>query len=121
MYKAMVDWMIANGHNVLTAHLAKPEVMAAESIADAATVYRRDIEWINEADVVVAEVSTPSHGVGYEIAYAVIKNKPLLCLAHDGVKVSKMITGNDRVVFKTYQDEQSGLRAIEEFLNSPRA
>jgi len=69
----------------------------------------------------VAEVSTPSHGVGYEIAYAVMQNKPVLCLAREGVKVSKMITGNDRARFRTYRDEQDELRTIEEFLNSPRA
>lgn len=120
MYSAMVEWMLARGHNVLTAHIAKPNVMAAETM-DAASVYQRDMKWIDEADVVVAEVSTPSHGVGYEIAYAVTKNKPVLCLAREGVKVSKMITGNDWVRFRTYRDELGGLKVIEEFLNSPRA
>jgi len=120
MYGAMVDWMLAHGHHVLTAHIAKPDVMAAEIVVDAATIYRRDVRWIEESEAVVAEVSTPSHGVGYEIAYAVTKNKPVLCLAREGVRVSKMITGNDRVVFATYQNEQSGLRAIKEFLNSSR-
>lgn len=120
IYGVMVDWMLAHGHRVLTAHIAKPDVMAAEVVVDAATVYRRDVEWIVESEAVVAEVSTPSHGVGYEIAYAVTKSKPVLCLAREGVKVSKMLTGNDRVVFKTYRDEQSGLKAIEEFLNSSR-
>lgn len=112
----MVDWMQAHGHHVLTAHIAKPDVIAAETVADAATVYRRDMEWIDEADVIVAEVSTPSHGVGYEIAYAVTKNKPVLCLAREGVRVSKMITGNDRVRFETYRDKQSGVKVIDDFL-----
>ena len=116
MYSAMVDWMLARGHNVLTAHIAKPDVMAAETVVDAVTVYRRDIEWIDEADVVVAEVSTPSHGVGYEIAYAVTKNKPVLCLAREGVKVSKMITGNDRVRFERYRDENDAIKMIGDFL-----
>jgi len=116
MYSAMVEWMLARGHNVLTAHIAKPDVMAAEIIVDAASVYQRDMEWIDEADVVVAEVSTPSHGVGYEIAYAVTKNKPVLCLAREGVKVSKMITGNDRVRFERYGDESESIRMLDDFL-----
>ncbi|MEK7808237.1 MAG: nucleoside 2-deoxyribosyltransferase, partial [Chloroflexota bacterium] len=110
MYSAMVDWMLARGHNVLTAHIARPEVMAAEAIVDAVAVFQRDMKWIDEADVVVAEVSTPSHGVGYEIAYAVTKNKPVLCLAREGVKVSKMITGNDRVRFERYRDENDAIK-----------
>jgi nucleoside 2-deoxyribosyltransferase len=116
MYIAIVDWMLKHGYDVLTAHLAKPEVMAAEAIVNAGEVFRRDIEWIDDAEAVIAEVSTPSHGVGYEIAFAVSRNKRVLCLARDGVKVSKMITGNDRLLFKTYHDEISGLKAIEEFL-----
>ena len=47
-----------------------------------------------ESDLLVAEVSTPSHGVGYEIGYALDLDKPVLCLYQKGVVVSKMITGN---------------------------
>jgi hypothetical protein len=39
-------------------------------------------------------VSVPSHGVGYEIAYALGIGKPVLCIHQQGRKVSKMITGN---------------------------
>ena len=116
IYSAIVEWMLARGHNVLTAHLAKPEVMAAEAIVNAAEVFQRDLLWIDEADVIVAEVSTPSHGVGYEIAYAVIMKKPVLCLAREGVKVSKMITGNDRLKFEKYGDEGEAVKIIGEFL-----
>ena len=45
-------------------------------------------------EAVVAEVSTPSHGVGYEIALALNLGKPVLCCYQAGMKVSKMITGN---------------------------
>lgn len=94
-YRLIVDQLQAMGHAVLTAHLAHPQVMQEERTVDPAEVYRRDVNWIEECQALVAEVSTPSHGVGYEIALALQRGKPVLCLYREGVPVSKMITGND--------------------------
>ena len=68
IYGAIVADLLAQGHAVLTAHLARPEVMAEEQVVSPQEVYERDVRWLREADVLIAEVSTPSHGVGYEIA-----------------------------------------------------
>jgi nucleoside 2-deoxyribosyltransferase len=94
-YRLIVDQLQAMGHAVLTAHLAHPQVMQEERSVDPAEIYRRDVNWIEECQALVAEVSTPSHGVGYEIALALQRGKPVLCLYREGVPVSKMITGND--------------------------
>ena len=59
---------LAAGHEVPTAHLSSPEVIDLEKISKPVEIYTRDMRWLEECDVVVAEVSTPSHGVGYEIA-----------------------------------------------------
>ncbi len=118
IYGALVDHLQAAGHEVLTAHLARPEVMRAERVVDPGEVYHRDIAWIEECRVLVAEVSTPSHGVGYEIAYALERGKPVLCLYRRDTRVSKMITGNDsrtlRVVAYTSADE--ALALVDKFL-----
>jgi nucleoside 2-deoxyribosyltransferase len=79
---------------VPTAHVADPAVLSHESLLSPQVVYQRDIGWIEECDAVVAEVSTPSLGVGYEVCYAVHRDLPTLCLYRRGVPVSKMITGN---------------------------
>ena len=94
-YRVIVDQLQGMGHAVLTAHLAHPQVMQEERSVDPAEVYRRDVNWIDECQALVAEVSTPSHGVGYELALALQRGKPVLCLYREGVPVSKMITGND--------------------------
>ncbi|HSF81165.1 MAG TPA: nucleoside 2-deoxyribosyltransferase [Anaerolineales bacterium] len=94
VYQAIVQALLADGHQVPTAHLAKPEVMALESSVEAADVFHRDINWIQESDALVAEVSTPSHGVGFEVCYALSLGKPVLCCYRVGEKISKMITGN---------------------------
>jgi nucleoside 2-deoxyribosyltransferase len=57
-------------------------------------VFLRDCQWVKECDALVAEVSTPSHGVGYEIALALSMEKPVLCCYRKGKRVSKMLTGN---------------------------
>ncbi|KAF5897383.1 2'-deoxynucleoside 5'-phosphate N-hydrolase 1, partial [Clarias magur] len=43
-------------------------------------IYDRDMEWLPESDVVVAEVTHPSFGVGYEIGQAMVLKKRTLCL-----------------------------------------
>lgn len=93
-YQALVGYLLENHHEVPTAHLSSPDVLTLEAAALPQEVYLRDVAWVRGCDVVVAEVSTPSHGVGYEIALALSLGKPVLCCYRAGQKVSKMITGN---------------------------
>jgi hypothetical protein len=117
-YGRIVDHLLALGHEVPTAHLARPEVMAAERVIDPAEVYRRDIDWIDGCQALVAEVSTPSHGVGYEVAYALGRGKPVLCCFRQGVRLSKMISGNDSpgLTVSAYRDLDEALRQVGDFL-----
>ena len=94
VYQEIVAILQAEGHEVPTALLAGPDVIKMEVNIDPITVYNRDTGWIKSCDLLVAEVSTPSHGVGYEIGYALRLGKPVFCLHREGVAVSKMITGN---------------------------
>ncbi|MGD8821682.1 MAG: nucleoside 2-deoxyribosyltransferase [Anaerolineales bacterium] len=118
VYAAIVDHLLACGHEVPTAHLAHPGVMRVEKVIDPAEVYRRDIDWIENCDAVVAEVSTPSHGVGYEIAYALGLGKPVLCCHQNEIPVSKMITGNSSagLAMVEYIDTADVLARVDEFL-----
>ena len=119
IYGAIVNHLLALGHEVPTAHLAHPEVMDLEHVVDPAEVYNRDINWIQACDAVVAEVTTPSHGVGYEIAIALSLGKSVLCCCRQGVTVSKMLTGNDSpgLVVRTYGDEAEALVIVDDFLD----
>jgi len=117
-YRLIVDQLQAMGHMVLTAHLAHPQVMQEERTVDPAEVYRRDVNWIEECQALVAEVSTPSHGVGYEIALALQRGKPVLCLYREGVPVSKMITGNDSagLELRAYRQEAAIPAVLQDYL-----
>jgi nucleoside 2-deoxyribosyltransferase len=118
IYGHIVDHLLSLGHEVPTAHLARPEVMDLERVVIPAEVYRRDIDWIEGCQAMIAEVSTPSHGVGYEIAYALRLGKPVLCCYREGRRVSKMLTGNDSngLEVRAYHDPDHAIELIDAFL-----
>lgn len=93
-YQYLVQVLMRMGIDIPTAHIAETGVEEVDALEEPGDIYQRDVSWIQESDLLVAEVSTPSHGVGYEIGYALELGKPVLCLHKNGVVVSKMITGN---------------------------
>lgn len=114
---------------VLTEHIASPQMSASVSTgADAgmtsAEIHDRDMVWMLEADVVVAEVTVPSLGVGYEIGRAMEMNKPILCLfrPNTGRRLSAMIGGapkpDNNIVVKTYERIQEAFDHISTFLSN---
>lgn len=119
VYQEFTRILLTDKHEVPTAHLAESNVMALEKVIDPREVYDRDVAWIRACDVLIAEVSVPSHGVGYEIGFALEQGKPVLCLAQAGLAVSKMLTGNPHPALqvKTYRDVTEGIVIIREFLS----
>ncbi len=119
VYQDLTAALLADGHHVPTAHLADSAVMQLEAVVSPGDVYARDVSWIREADALIAEVSAPSHGVGYEVGYALQVGKKVLCLARQGRRVSKMITGNPdpNLTFRTYQQNQEAVGLAREFIS----
>jgi len=119
VYQAMAASMLAAGHEVPTAHLSTTEVIDLEKIAEPVEIFTRDMRWLEECDVVVAEVSTPSHGVGYEVAVGLAMQKPVLCCYQRGKRVSKIITGNTNQTLRVieYKDEKEAVQAVLQFLD----
>uniref|UniRef100_UPI00358E26C6 5-hydroxymethyl-dUMP N-hydrolase isoform X1 n=1 Tax=Myxine glutinosa TaxID=7769 RepID=UPI00358E26C6 len=73
-------------------------------------IHDRDVQWLEEADVVVAEVTQPSLGVGYEIGRAVAMKKPILCLfrPETGLHLSAMVRGahdGSNIIVRDYGDD----------------
>ena len=118
VYAAMVAHLQGLGHRVLTEHLASEAVMAADGELTPEAVFDRDTAWIRDCGAVIAEVSTPSHGVGFEIAYALERGRPVLCLAREGVRVSKMLTGIRQTgfEFRTYRTQDEAHAHMAAFL-----
>lgn len=103
---------------VLTEHVGRESVSSyGEVNFTEQYIYQRDVEWIDESDIVIAEITTPSLGVGYEIGYAEAKNKKILCLYRElepGKKTSAMLAGNSHVEVKKY----SSVEELPAFFNS---
>ena len=120
IYTAIVDDLQARGHEVVNSHLARQGVVLLEQRMDPREVYQRDVFWIKDCDAVVAEVSTPSHGVGYEIALALTLRKPVLCLYRQSARVSRLITGNDEptITVATYADQAGALELVRRFVSA---
>lgn len=119
VYHAMVDALLKAGHHVPTEHLSRADVMEKEVTVEPREVYERDVQWVRDCDALIAEVSTPSHGVGYEVALALFLGKPVLCCYHQGQLVSKLILGNNSPTLKlcVYESVDDLLPAMQRFLH----
>jgi nucleoside 2-deoxyribosyltransferase len=119
VYQTITTALTQDCHEVPTAHLAETGVTAREAVIDPLEIYARDVTWIRMSDVLIAEVSVPSHGVGYEIGFALGLDKPVLALFAEGKKVSKMIRGNPdpNLSVKAYKNPDQAVEIIREFLS----
>ena len=84
-------------------------------------VYRRDIGLIDNAQVMVAEVTVPSLGVGVEIAYAGYTGKPVLALYQPAPdrRLSAMIAGDPNVTVVEYQSHQELTATLKRYFTEP--
>lgn len=103
---------------VLTEHIGDKNLQADQRLSDT-EIFQRDVEWLDSADVIIAEVSTPSLGVGYEISRAVSLNKRILCLsqADKNIQLSAMITGCPDLKIAVYSGIDEAKSAINNFLD----
>lgn len=122
IYQHIVARLQAAGCLVPSEHVADPAVLAHETACSPREVYERDMAWIKECDAMVAEVSTPSLGVGYEVACALQRGLPVLCLYQRELSVSKMITGNSALTLRvvTFADLDELDAHLDSFLSSIR-
>ena len=104
---------------VLTEHVGSPELTdAGDDGASDAEIYQRDMGWLDEADVVVAEVTVPSLGVGYEIGRAEMLGKPVICLFREepGRRLSAMISGNPGMAVESYETVEEAVGLATRFV-----
>lgn len=104
IYLDIVDQLRDYG-TVLTEHISSPHLTALGESDDHKGVHDRDLSWLRDADYLVAEVTTPSLGVGYEIGKATEWGKPVLCLYRpgNGRALSAMIAGCGGVLITKYE------------------
>lgn len=98
LYATLIEKLSKYGE-VLTPFVADKSITAlgSEHAGGDKGIHDRDVELLSACSVVVAEVTVPSLGVGYEIGRAVAMGKRVLSLYRptEGVKLSAMIRGMD--------------------------
>lgn len=116
-YITILDAIKKAGGDVLSEIFVHDAINFGGSPLPPDKIYARDIDMIAAADVVIAEVSNPSLGVGYELAYAEKLDRRILCLYNkdSGSKLSSMISGNSYNTVVEF-DKTTLVGAIEDFL-----
>ncbi len=104
---------------VLTEHVG--DLSLEESLTDGA-IYARDAAWLREADLVIAECTCPSLGVGYELAYAEAQGKPCrIFYDRSRTRLSAMLTGNGRFRIHPYEREEEIYPVLDGILRRTEA
>ena len=118
VYQQLIRGLLELGP-VLTEHVGSPELTdAGDDGPSDAEIYRRDMGWLDEADSVVAEVTVPSLGVGYEIGRAEMLGKPVICLFRPGQgrRLSAMISGNPAMAVESYETVEEAVELATRFV-----
>ena len=106
LYFEIINYLKQHGE-VLTEHVGDYSInILGENDNKDDFIYKRDMSWLMKADLIVAEVTTPSLGVGYEIGRAIEFNKKIICLYRhkEDQKLSAMIAGNQNIIKINYKD-----------------
>lgn len=107
VYRHFVGALEGAGHRVLAGAVASEAVDDGGESHGVRAIFDRDLGWLEEADVLVAEVSTPSHGVGYEIGAArYLFGIPVVALFRPGRtrRCSAMIAGDAGIRLIEYSE-----------------
>jgi nucleoside 2-deoxyribosyltransferase len=103
---------------VLTEHVGAPSIEAMNEAGKTdRDIYIQDTNWLRESDLVIAECSTPSLGVGYELAFAEKLGKPahIFFDTRRGT-LSAMLTGDEYFRIHYYSSENELFETLAELL-----
>lgn len=119
-YQYIIRFLKSRNYTVISEHVAAEGLEKVEAKMTEQEIYEKDATWIEESDCVIADITVPSIGVGYEICHAVKHQKPVLCVYQDGAKASAMVLGNSTgyVTAKSYSDKKQLEEILLEFLKN---
>ncbi|MBE0524031.1 MAG: deoxyribonucleoside 5'-monophosphate N-glycosidase [Methanosarcinales archaeon] len=115
-YKFILKVLMSSGAEVLSQHVALDTIFEEEKGMSEEEIFMRDMGGVEHCECLIAEVTVPSIGVGYEICHAVSLGIPVLCLYKEGTKTSAMILGNKGVVSKNYSNNDELQNIIVGFI-----
>ena len=99
---------------MLTEHVGSKKLNLLEQGKKDVEIYEQDTNWLRECDVVIAECTCPSLGVGYELAFAEKLGKPChIFYNRTKTQLSAMLTGNPYFNIHPYESEEEIFQRIE--------
>ena len=112
LYHRIIELLKKYG-SVLTEHVGDPNLTEKGNDGLPREIFERDTAWLRESDIVIAECSQVSMGVGYELAYADALGKPCYVFygKADG-RLSAMVEGNPRFSVYYYGSEDELMRQL---------
>lgn len=119
LYFQIIEYL-KNFGDVLTEHIGNPNLThVGDDGPNDNFIHDRDMNWLTACDIIVAEVTTVSMGVGYEIGRAVEMGKKVLCLFRpdSGKNLSAMIAGCQELNVVNYKTLKEAKQHIDVFLH----
>jgi hypothetical protein len=118
IYEQLIKHLKQYGE-VLTEHVGDPGYVSPAKEHDE-ILHHENLEKLLSSDVIVAEVSTPSLGVGYELGRAAADKKRVLCLyCPDATKIlSGMIAGCPDLPVTEYKTVDEAKKIIDDFFTN---
>jgi len=117
-YHAVINYLESKGVEVVSDHIMQAtESKIRMETKDERIKFQKTLEsWINDCDLMVVEASFPSISVGYEIALALHRMKPVLVLYTEDPP--SLINNNEEDKLVVEQYSPSSLHeTIDSFLN----
>ncbi len=120
--RAIAHALRASGHDIITAHLLDDDVDTREARLTEREVFQRDLGWLDSCDVLVAEASGSSFGVGFEVGYVLGRShttKQRVVLVYEASRasaVSRLIAGatHPKCATLAYRNEAELLAFVAE-------
>ena len=120
LYLEIIKYL-KNFGEVLTEHVGDNLITSSgESSINDTAIHNRDMDWLISSDIIVAEVTNPSLGVGYEIGRAIEYNKKIICLYREnkGKRLSAMISGSNKIINIKYADFDEFKLLINQYIKN---
>jgi nucleoside 2-deoxyribosyltransferase len=117
IYKQIIK-IIKPQAEVIGEVLASSKLTQRGSNGNVQDIYKKDIKWMADSDAVIAEVTNPSLGVGYELARAEFLDKPILALyrPQPDRRLSAMIAGSPKIQVMVYESTDDLETVIQAFI-----
>ena len=115
LYGEMIAFLEERGCRVLTEHVGLESLQVeGERTMTEEEIFRRDMAWLMESELVVAECTTPSHGVGYELGRARDMGKEIhIFYDLSRGRLSAMLAGDSAFILHPYTTRQEVLEGLE--------